>query len=385
MERESRVMSTRPYSTPEGCVITLPSEEKLWADEDCTYFLGASVVDEALNEDARGKWLSLEGNVTLRESNGTELNGRALIARCLGGYCTISIRRAHAPNNQLATSKVKPVSLLQSTWKPARATGKYLVGLDSVCEKLKEKVFADETEPAGLIVIAGTTNSSKSETSRGLIYALLEGGSYARRPHILTLEDPIEKPLFNLQSLKSSLYEANVDYTARQLPRDCPNVAAGLRDALRQKPAVVYIGETRDEDDWKEILAFAGSGHLVITTTHAGSVVETIKKILKAAGAETPADFGIVAGCIRAVIHLVNIRVKGSFALLPAAWIGTTQSRASLVADGLSSILPERGPGADSIGRASFAEGLAASVTDQLLWKEVCRQAFALDLASASA
>src|SRR5207249_2189827 len=94
-----------------------------------------------------------------------------------------------------------------------------------------------------------------------------------------------------------------IDYTSRQKGIDVHDLKCASEDALRQTPAVFYIGEVRDASDWKEVLEFAGTGHLVVTTAHAGSLIEAMIKLLGAVDAKTPADRRRYAEKILAVVH----------------------------------------------------------------------------------
>src|SRR5258708_31400051 len=114
-----------------------------------------------------------------------------------------------------------------------------------------------------------------------------------------------------------------IDYTPRQKGIDAESLDEVLCDALRQKPSAVYVGETRDDKDWVKLLGFGGTGHLVFTTFHAGSLVEAMHKILRAAGAETPEGRSEVAQRILALIHLRQEVIGGESVLLPALGLWT--------------------------------------------------------------
>lgn len=224
--------------------------------------------------------------------------------------------------------------------------------------------------PNGLLTVTGATDSSKSLITRGLIFLFLEAiakealAQKLRRPHLLTFEDPIEQYYIkdpNTQSapqkladLENLLTALNLDYTPREKGVDADNLRAVIQDAKRQTPAVLFVGETRDWKDWKDLLDFGGSGHLVVTTSHAGSVIEAMTQIFRNTETRTPSQRSEIA---RRILGIVNIRsytpepgkhadgTDGSSirALLPSVWKSTPQSMNNLVADGLSSILPARG------------------------------------------
>lgn len=128
-----------------------------------------------------------------------------------------------------------------------------------------------------------------------------------------------------------------------------------LMDALRQTPALYFVGETRSKDEWKVLLDFAATGHLIVTTAHAGSLIEAVHKIFESLSVETPAERSEIASKLLAVIHLRNheMPLKAVIkngkpvtpvtnVLFPALWRRTPRAIAALTSDGLASLLPFR-------------------------------------------
>jgi hypothetical protein len=244
-------------------------------------------------------------------------------------------------------------------------------------------------ELGGLVIIAGSTNSAKSLITRGLIHLYLENvllgdprpGAKApkanakRRAHLVTFEDPIEKYFIaaprtsaNEDALLGAAHnfsECHIDYTPRQQGVDAPDLQTALYDALRQTPKVFFVGETRRNEDWRALIDFAGTGHLVITTAHAGSLIEAMHKILLATKARTPADRNEVASRILAIVQLKRTEVEGFEqlgVLVPSLWRRVPRGVNSLTAEGLASILPHSQSGevnpCSCLGRKYFAERL---------------------------
>ena len=154
-----------------------------------------------------------------------------------------------------------------------------------------------------------------------------------------------------------------VDYTPRQRGIDVDSLRDALQDALRQTPTLYFVGETREPADWRSLLAFAGSGHLVVTTSHAGGLVETLSRILRAVDAKTPELRGEVANRLVAAVHLKStVLDDGVKATVPAVWRRTPVGVKALVSEGLSSILPQNPLRWDSqkssLGRFYFAKQL---------------------------
>ena len=118
----------------------------------------------------------------------------------------------------------------------------------------------------GLVILAGVTGSGKSTT----IASMLDYIS-AREPlHILTVEDPIE---FTFTDKKSYINQ-------REIGLDVRDWHKALKDAVRQDPDVILVGELRDVDTFEAAIHAAETGHLVFGTIHAASAATTINRIL---------------------------------------------------------------------------------------------------------
>lgn len=241
----------------------------------------------------------------------------------------------------------------------------FLNNLYPLCWELYSILLDPEVtpHPSGLIVITGATDSSKSLVTRGLIFLFLEAAAEKarkarqRRPHLITFEDPIEQyyirdptlktpqqtPTNNAVNLERLLDAIYLDYTPREKGVDADSLKRVTKDALRQTPAMLFVGETREKDDWRDLIEFAGSGHLVVTTSHANSVVEAMSGIFRDTDTKTPAQRSEIA---RRILGIINIRsytpASNIRALLPSVWKRTDQSVSDLIADGLASVLPAR-------------------------------------------
>jgi twitching motility protein PilT len=120
--------------------------------------------------------------------------------------------------------------------------------------------------PEGLVILAGVTGSGKSTTIASMLDYLNE-----REPlHILTVEDPIE---FTFTDKKSVINQ-------REIGLDCIDWHKALKDAVRQDPDVILVGELRDIETFEAAIHAAETGHLVFGTIHASSAHTTINRIL---------------------------------------------------------------------------------------------------------
>jgi twitching motility protein PilT len=118
----------------------------------------------------------------------------------------------------------------------------------------------------GLVLVTGVTGSGKSTTLASMIQAINRN----RATHIITLEDPIEYVHAPIKSIISQ----------RELGLDVSSFADGVKYSLREDPDVILVGEIRDIDTAKQVLAAANSGHLVFSTIHASSASETIRRFV---------------------------------------------------------------------------------------------------------
>src|SRR4051812_18216377 len=120
--------------------------------------------------------------------------------------------------------------------------------------------------PEGLVILAGVTGSGKSTTIASMLDYLNE-----REPlHILTVEDPIE---FTFGDKKSVINQ-------REIGLDVKDWHKALKDAVRQDPDVILVGELRDVETFEAAVHAAETGHLVFGTIHASSAHTTINRIL---------------------------------------------------------------------------------------------------------
>jgi len=336
---------------------------------------------------------SVEATMLLQDPAGNLHKGRVNACRCmLGNFWSLTCRlelpdKAEGRKKKSKGSKdLKPASRVRhphSLWKANPEYGKHLNSFEDLCRVLYPEIFPKGTaKHTGLLVVAGTTHSGKSEISRGLLdeYLIdLRNRGMSRRLHLVTFEDPIEqfydptvsKSLSGLkyphrsnkyQRLATHLNDPArwLDYTPRQGLWDADSLGHMLKDALRQTPTVVMVGETRSDADWPYLIRFARSGHLIATTAHAGSLTEAMSRILVATKADTPQKRRQVADCLLAIVHLRANPERKPKLLLPSLWRHTPAGLNALVADGLESLVPcaEEEPGTSCFGRYRFVDDL---------------------------
>lgn len=120
--------------------------------------------------------------------------------------------------------------------------------------------------PRGLVLVTGQAGAGKSTT----IAAMISYRSRERSGHIVTIEDPIEFVHAHARSIVSQ----------REIGTDCESFSLALRDAVRQAPDVILIGEIRDAETATAAAHFAETGHLVLTTLHATNATQALERFM---------------------------------------------------------------------------------------------------------
>ena len=120
--------------------------------------------------------------------------------------------------------------------------------------------------PQGLALVCGPTGSGKSST----LAAMLQSINESRTAHVVTIEDPIEY-----------LFRDNKSFiTQREVGVDTIGYEVALKNAMRQDPDIILIGEMRSVDTMQTVLSAAETGHQVFTTVHANSSYDAISRIV---------------------------------------------------------------------------------------------------------
>ena len=142
---------------------------------------------------------------------------------------------------------------------PAKLPTMDEIGLPAPIRKFKDL-------DRGLVLVTGPTGSGKTTTLAAVLHAIASEQSR----HIITLEDPIE---FRIPSGKSLVNQ-------RELGADFTTFSEALRQALRQDPDVVLVGEMRDLETTRTALTAAETGHLVFGTLHTFDAASTVARMI---------------------------------------------------------------------------------------------------------
>jgi len=232
------------------------------------------------------------------------------------------------------------------------------LGLPPVVEKLAG-------QERGLILVTGITGSGKSSTLAAIIGHI----NRTKRKHILTIEDPIE---FMHTDAKSSVSQ-------REIGLDAKNFASALRQALRQDPDVILVGEMRDYETVDIAIKAAETGHLVLSTVHTTDAPRTINRIV---GVFPSDEQGLVrmriAESLRGIVsqRLLPRQDKHGRALAAEICINTLSISDCIKDPAKTSQMTEFiEKGYDQYGMQSFDQSLTKLYKDGVISLEVAKSA----------
>jgi twitching motility protein PilU len=141
----------------------------------------------------------------------------------------------------------------------------------------------------GLLLMVGATGAGKSTT----LAAMMDHRNENMSGHILTIEDPVEFIFKNKKCIVNQ----------REVGSDTQSMQVALKNALRQAPDVILIGEIRDRETMSAAIAYAQSGHLCLATMHANNSYQALNRILSFYPVEVrPTMLGDLAAALKAVV-----------------------------------------------------------------------------------
>ena len=216
----------------------------------------------------------------------------------------------------------------------------------------------------GLVLVTGPTGSGKSTTLATLIRSIK-----GRRPvHIITIEDPIE-----------FLFSDDVaTISQREIGTDTPSFGDALRNAMRQDPDVIMVGEMRDAETVATVISAAETGHLVFSTLHTNSAAQTIDRILDHFPGNLQNQIRQqLSQVLQGVVSMKLVEKKDGEGLVPALEILRGSPRvAELIARGQTKELLEEIEGSVAYyGMQSLNQSLMALlVHDEISYREAMHQ-----------
>lgn len=191
---------------------------------------------------------------------------------------------------------------------------------------------------SGFVLICGPTGSGKTTVATSIIDAY----NMRKSGHIVTVEDPVELLIPRKRSI----------ITQREVGHDIPSYGAGMRDALRQNPDALLLGEIRDSETAVAAITAGESGSLMVATTHGRKHVGTLQKLVTFAaeqsGGDSAAWRGTLAGCLVAVMRLALVPTLGGDGYRLAADVILNERRVSRMIEkgdwtGLEALAAENG------------------------------------------
>jgi twitching motility protein PilU len=209
-------------------------------------------------------------------------------------------------------------------------------------------------EKRGLILMVGATGAGKSTT----LASMLDFRNEHQSGHILTIEDPIE---FLFKNKKSVVNQ-------REIGTDTKSLGVALKNALRQAPDVIMIGEIRDRETMSAAIAYAQSGHLCLATMHANNSYQALNRILSFYPVEVrPTMLGDLAAALKAVVSQRLLR-STSGARTPAVEILlNTKLVAEMIEKGDFSGVKEAMEKSMAEGSQSFEHDIARLIVDGIV------------------
>jgi twitching motility protein PilU len=212
-------------------------------------------------------------------------------------------------------------------------------------------------EKRGLILLVGSTGSGKSTT----IASMLDHRNLTSPGHILTVEDPIE---FIFKSRKSVVNQ-------REVGSDTQHMHVALKNALRQAPDVIFIGEIRDRETMQAAIAYAQSGHLCVSTLHANNSYQALNRILSFFPLETRAALlSDLSSGLKAIISQRLVRSKTGTRLPAAEIMLNTKLVAEMIERGDMNGVKEAMDKSLAEGSQTFEQDLARMITDERITRD---------------
>lgn len=218
-------------------------------------------------------------------------------------------------------------------------------------EVLKEIIM----QKRGLILMVGATGSGKSTS----LAAMLDYRNERKSGHILTLEDPIEFVFRNKKSIVNQ----------REVGTDTKAFEIALKNALRQAPDCILIGEIRDKQTMTMALQYAQSGHLALATLHANNSYHAMNRIISFYPLENrPTLLLDLSAALQAIVSQRLVRTKSGMRKAAVEVLLNTRHIAELIEKGEISEIKEAmeksmAPGSQTFEQALFKLFMDGQIT----------------------
>ncbi len=213
------------------------------------------------------------------------------------------------------------------------------------------------TDKRGLILMVGATGTGKSTT----LASMIEWRNQQMSGHILTIEDPIEFLFTNKKSIVNQ----------REVGRDTVSLQVALKNALRQAPDCIMIGEIRDRETMSSALSYALSGHLVLSTLHANNSYHALGRILSFYTPESrPTLLADLSAGLKAIISQRLIRANAGGRVPAVEVLLNTKLISELIEKGDMSGAKEAMEKSLAEGSQTFEQDIARLITEGVISRD---------------
>ena len=222
-------------------------------------------------------------------------------------------------------------------------------------EVLKELIL----QKRGLMLLVGATGSGKSTS----LAAMLDLRNSQKSGHILTLEDPVEFIFKNKKSIVNQ----------REVGTDTKSFEIALRNALRQAPDCILIGEIRDKQTMGMALAYAQSGHLALATLHANNSYHAMNRIISFYPLENrPTLLLDLSAALQAIISQRLVRTKSGARKAAVEVMLNTRHISELIEKGDINEIKDAMEKSMAPGSQTFEQSLFKMFMEGLITQDEC-------------
>jgi twitching motility protein PilU len=209
-------------------------------------------------------------------------------------------------------------------------------------------------EKRGLLLMVGSTGAGKSTT----LAAMIDHRNASSAGHILTIEDPVE---FLFRNKKCVVNQ-------REVGSDTATLQTALKNALRQAPDVILIGEIRDRETMSAAIAYAQSGHLCLATMHANNSYQALNRVLSFYPVEVrPTLLGDLSAALKAIVSQRLLRTKAGSRAPAVEVMLNTKLITDLIEKGDFSGVQEAMAKSMAEGSQTFEQDIARLIVDGIV------------------
>ncbi|MBP9907098.1 MAG: PilT/PilU family type 4a pilus ATPase [Rhodoferax sp.] len=206
----------------------------------------------------------------------------------------------------------------------------------------------------GLILMVGATGAGKSTT----LASMIDHRNTCMSGHILTIEDPIEFLFKNKRAVVNQ----------REVGTDTQSAQIALKNALRQAPDVIMIGEVRDRETMTAAIAYAQTGHLCLATMHANNSYQALNRILSFYPVEVRQTMlGDLAATLKAIVSQRLLRTIAETRTPAVEIMLNTKLVAEMIEKGNFSGIVEAMEKSIAEGSQTFEQDIARLITDGIV------------------